>query len=208
VKSTVKKRRTQEQRREGTIRKLLDATTDALIELGYAETTVQKVCARAGVSHGGLFRHFASREELMVAVGEDVGQKLLDQVRAAFESLSEDEDPLELALRLVRDACRSRLNQAMYELVLAARTNPRLKKALAPSMERYFDDIASLGEQLLPELAAQLGSRFRVLVETIVAVFDGETVHRFVEKRPALEEQRMELLLGITRMILGDQRRR
>jgi AcrR family transcriptional regulator len=208
VRSSPKKRRTQEERREGTIRKLLDATTDALIELGYAETTVQQICARAEVSTGGLFRHFASREELLVAVGEDVGKRLLEQYRGAFETLSDEEDPLELALHLVRDACRSRLNQAMYELSMAARTNPRLKKALAPSMARYFDDIVALGQLLLPELAAQLGPRFRVLVETILAVFDGETVHRFVEKRPQLEEQRMELLLGITRMLVGERHRR
>ncbi len=66
-------RRTQEERRETTIRKLLDAATEALIEDGYAAASVQNVCDRAGLSQGALFRHFATREELMVAVGHDVG---------------------------------------------------------------------------------------------------------------------------------------
>ena len=38
---------TQEERREATIRKLLDAATEALIEVGYAGASVQEVCARA-----------------------------------------------------------------------------------------------------------------------------------------------------------------
>jgi len=195
------KRRTQEQRREATVRKLLDAATDALIELGYAEASVQRIAARAGVSHGGLFRHFATREELMVAVGADVGQKLLDEYRARFETLRGPVDPLALALSLVRDACRSRLNQAWYELSLAARTRPRLRKALAPVSERYFDDITAVARELLPDLALRLGPQFRVLVETILAVFDGEVVHRFLRKKPAVEAARMELLLAFTKQL-------
>jgi AcrR family transcriptional regulator len=108
------RRRTQLERREGTIRKLLDATTRTLIERGYSGASVQAICERAEVSQGGLFRHFPTREALMVAVGEDVGHRLLDRYRREFEALRATEDPLELAVRLVRDACRSRLNQAWY----------------------------------------------------------------------------------------------
>ncbi|HEX6839089.1 MAG TPA: helix-turn-helix domain-containing protein, partial [Polyangia bacterium] len=174
------KRRTQEERRETTIRKIVDAATDALIDVGYAAASVQEVCTRAGVSTGGLFRHFATREALMVAVGEDVGTKLLQRYRREFETLRGQRDPLELALRLVRTSCRSRLNQAWYELAMAARTNKRLQKAIAPMAERYYADIAALAEELLPELADALGEHFPLLVSTIIAVFDGEVVHRFV----------------------------
>lgn len=196
-------RRTQGQRREATIRKLLDAATGALIELGYAEASVQEVCKRAGVSTGGLFRHFPTREALMVAVGDDVAAQILARYTKEFESLRDERDPLELAMRLVRQSCRSRLNQAWYELFMAARTNPRLRKALAPAAERYFDDIRGLAHQLLPELAATLGDRFDVLVDSIIAIFDGEMVHRFIFKKPAFEEQRIELLLGLMRLIVG-----
>jgi AcrR family transcriptional regulator len=200
-------RRTQEMRRETTIRKLLDAATGALIEVGYAEASVQQVCARARVSHGGLFRHFPTREALMVAVAADVGAKLLEHYRRAFEALAERQEPLELALRLVRTSCRSRQNQAWYELAMAARTNPRLRKALGPLAARYYQDIVALARQLLPDLAAALGPHFDVLVDTIVAVFDGEVVHRFVLKKPAVEEARLELLLLLARQLVGAKER-
>jgi AcrR family transcriptional regulator len=196
-------RRTQVERREATIRKLLDAATDALIEFGYAEASVQEVCKRAGVSTGGLFRHFLTREALMVAVGQDVGAQILERYRREFEALRDERDPLELAMRLVRASCRSRLNQAWYELFMAARTNKRLQKALAPAAERYFADIRGLAHQLLPDLAATLGDRFDVLVDSIIAIFDGEVVHRFVFKKPAFEEQRVELLVGLMRLLLA-----
>jgi AcrR family transcriptional regulator len=187
-------RRTQEERREGTIRKLLDAATETLIDDGYASASVQIICERAGVSQGALFRHFATREALMVAVGEDVGKKTLVHYRREFEALKDREEPLLLAMRLVRSHCRSRLNQAWYELVTAARTSPTLRKALRPAFKRYDVDIHRLARQLLPTLAARLGDAFGVLVDTMLAVFDGETMHRVLAKKPAVEDARLALL--------------
>jgi AcrR family transcriptional regulator len=192
---TVKTRRTQQERRESTTRKLVDAATEVLIELGYANASVQKVCERAGVSQGGLFRHFPTKEALMVAVGEDVGQKALADYAKKFEALrGVAEDPLVLAMGLVREVCRSRLNQAWYELAIASRTSPSLRKALQPAALRYYVDVEALARQLLPELAQKMGDLFPVLVTTILAVFDGEVVHRFIMKAPELEEARFELL--------------
>lgn len=192
----MEKRRTQQERREGTIRKLLDAATETLIELGYAEASVQRICTRAELSQGALFRHFATREALMVAVGEDVGAKLLDRYKRKFTALPKGGNDVPAAMRLVRDACRSRLNQGWYELELAARTNENLRKALEPVARRYYADIAEAARELLPDLSAKLGDSFDVLVATVIAVFDGETMHRFVVKEPSLEDARFELLAG------------
>jgi AcrR family transcriptional regulator len=192
----MEKRRTQQERREGTIRKLLDAATDTLIELGYAEASVQRICTRAELSQGALFRHFATREALMVAVGEDVGARLLDRYKRKFTALPKGGNDVPAAMRLVRDACRSRLNQAWYELELAARTNENLRKALEPVARRYYADISQAARELLPELSTKLGDSFDVLVATVIATFDGETMHRFVLKEPALEDARFDLLAG------------
>jgi|SRR5579859_750339 len=194
-------RRTQEERREGTIRKLLDAATDALIDDGYAAASVQNVCARAELSQGALFRHFPTREALLVAVGDDVGHQMLTRYKRDFEALRDEEEPLVLAIRLVRERCRSRLNQAWYELAVAARTSATLRKSLKPVAERYHEEICALAVELLPDLAAAMGDRFPALVSTIIAVFDGESVHRFVLSKPAIEDQRIELLAAMAGMI-------
>jgi AcrR family transcriptional regulator len=191
----VAKRRTQLERRTETTRKLLDAATDSLIELGYANASVQAICERAGVSQGGLFRHFPTREALLVAVGDDVADRILSTYAKKFESLKDREQPLMLALRLVREQARSRLNQAWYELAIASRTNPGLRKALIPSGKRYVDKIERLAHTLLPELAAKLGDRFAVVVGTIIAVFDGEVIHRLLTKDSRDDDARLEILM-------------
>jgi AcrR family transcriptional regulator len=200
------RRRTQNDRRESTIRKLLDAAVDALIEVGYAGASVQEICSRARVSHGGLFRHFPTREILMVSVAGEVGQKILINFRERFFALRDGEDPLRLSMRLLRETMRSPLNQAWYELAIAARTNPRLKKALAPMARRYYQDIATLARELLPELAQLFGEQFDVFVSTVVAVFDGEQIHRSLLGKTAVEEARIDLLLGLLQPAIASRR--
>lgn len=189
-------RRTQQERRETTIRKLLDAATETLIEVGHAEASVQRICERAELSQGALFRHFPNREALMVAVGEHVGAQILARVRRQFAALSPEDEDLGAAIELVRDACRSRLNQAWYELSMAARTNATLRKGIEPVARRYFDDITALARELLPGLAARFGPAFDVLVTSVIALFDGEAVHRYLLREPALEKARLELLVA------------
>lgn len=47
--------------------KLLDAARDVIRAKGYAATTVDDICAAAGVSKGSFFHHFSSKEALGVA---------------------------------------------------------------------------------------------------------------------------------------------
>jgi TetR/AcrR family transcriptional repressor of nem operon len=47
--------------------KLLDAARDVIRTQGFAATTVDDICAAAGVSKGSFFHHFASKEEMGVA---------------------------------------------------------------------------------------------------------------------------------------------
>ncbi|NED60867.1 TetR/AcrR family transcriptional regulator, partial [Streptomyces sp. SID10244] len=71
--------RTQAQRTAATQAKVLDATVDALVELGYAGTTTQEVNRRAGVSRGALLHHFPTREALVVAaVSHLVDRRLVE----------------------------------------------------------------------------------------------------------------------------------
>ena len=189
-----KPRRTQEERREGTIRKLLDAAIAALVDVGYAEASVQVICARAGVSQGALFRHFPTREALMVAVAADVGKKTLASYRREFDALRGNGEPVTVALRLVRSHARSRPNQAWYELAVAARTHEKLRRALEPMALAYYAGIEAMARQLLPEVAARAGAAFPLLVETVLAVFDGESMHRFVVPGTKADDARIQLL--------------
>lgn len=134
-------RRTQQERREETIGRILDATITSLAELGYTATTIGEVCRRSGVSSGGVFRHFPTRLDLMIAAADAVRERQFANFEAGLAALGDEHadisESLRVCLELLRTACRAPMNAAWYELLGAARTDPALREHLAPMAERY-----------------------------------------------------------------------
>jgi TetR/AcrR family transcriptional regulator, transcriptional repressor for nem operon len=61
--------------REATARqKLIDAALSAIRIQGYAATSVDELCSRAGVTKGAFFHHFKSKNALAVAAAEHWGE--------------------------------------------------------------------------------------------------------------------------------------
>ena len=63
--------------------KLLDASLSLIREQGFAATTVDQLCARAGVTKGAFFHHFESKDHLGVAAAEHWSRTTAAQFRAA-----------------------------------------------------------------------------------------------------------------------------
>ncbi|HVY48763.1 MAG TPA: TetR/AcrR family transcriptional regulator [Minicystis sp.] len=198
-------RRTQEERRALTIERLIEATIASVQEVGYARTTVKEICSRAGLSHGALFRFFPRVVDLIVAAGEEIGRRQIADFEARFAATRADGEPLAVALRLVRETCRSRTNAVFYELLVAARTDRELRAALRPWTARYFEAIHA-GARKLPGADAFPPEIFEVLVFTVLRAFDGEALTRVILPQPKAEERRLELLLAFLETLRGGAR--
>ena len=67
-------------------RRILDAAARMLRERGVAETSIADVMQAAGMKHGGFYKHFASKEDLVrQAIGTAFEQRVatFDATRAA-----------------------------------------------------------------------------------------------------------------------------
>jgi AcrR family transcriptional regulator len=168
--------RTQQERREETIGKLLDATIDSLADVGYAHTSVSEICSRAGVSHGALFCHFDSRLELIAAAADEVGRRHLARLRAEFEpvenTIAEDADTLARVVRFLDAAAHSRMNAVWHELLVAARTDEGLRPAVRRVMGRYAGQIEAAAAELFGADDYD-PVRFRSAIWGLVCLFDG-----------------------------------
>ncbi|WP_410588763.1 TetR/AcrR family transcriptional regulator [Amycolatopsis sp. lyj-23] len=152
--------RTQAQRREQTRTALLDATIACLVDVGYARTSVQEICARAGVSKGAVQHHFTAKAELMAAAVEHLTTKLRRQLAASLEDLPGGGNGVAAAIDLLWAGYSGTLSTAVTELWVAARTDPELRAAIRP-VDRALgratlEHVTQVAGELPPERAEML----------------------------------------------------
>lgn len=140
-------RRSQAERRDATIGRLVEATVTCLTTRGYAATSTAAVCTEAGLSQGALFRHFPTRQALLVATAEHVAEQLV----AAFATVAEPADDVAGLTRLLthlRAVVLSPANQTWRELLVAARSDAALRTALLPARQRFQAQMLAAAAQL------------------------------------------------------------
>lgn len=111
--------------------RLLDATVEALVQLGYAGTTTMEIQTRAGVSRGALLHHFASRSDLLVAAVDHLFSAHAANLRERARHLPSGANRLEHAIDLLWASFQEPLFTAALEIWVASRTNPELAAAVA-----------------------------------------------------------------------------
>lgn len=141
-------RRTQAERRDATIGRLVDATVECLTARGYAATTTAAVCATAGVSQGALFRYFPTRQALLVATAEVVAQRNVAAFRRLAGAPTRDAAAVTTVLGHLRAVVLSPANQTWRELLVAARADDDLREALLPARLALQDQMLAVAADL------------------------------------------------------------
>ncbi len=176
--------RTQAERSTRTREALLDATVDALVELGFARVSTREVAARAGVTIGALQHHFPTKADLVIATLEHLSEVL---ARELVERAPHGETEQELAGNLLDrlwEIFRAPGVAAMEELVVAARTDAELRGRLATVQRQVVDATAAVGAYFFPR-AAERGT-LAPLVDTALATIRGLSLLGFAD-RPLAE---------------------
>ncbi|MFE3899752.1 TetR/AcrR family transcriptional regulator [Streptomyces sp. NPDC059153] len=182
-------RRTQQQRREETRQRLLDATIDCLVEHGFAGTTTQRVQERAGVSRGALLHHFASKADLLAAATHHVAELRLAHIRAETDGGAAHP---EHGLALLRTAMSGPHFLAGLELWLAARTDPGLKAALLPAeREVGAAQRAVISDIFGPKVAAR--EDFAMFCESLLVLHRGLALTSVLREDPAFGDEMLRL---------------
>ena len=121
---------------------------DLFVERGYEETTVDDLCAAAGISRSTFFRYFPTKEAVLVGQAALFGEDLL----AALRDRPAEEPPwtaLHRALRLLAGTYDSEPERRLRLAKLVAAT---------PALEAHHHEKAAHWHRLLePEIARRLG---------------------------------------------------
>lgn len=136
----------QAEKSQGTRTQILEATLKCLVELGYTQTTTEKIAQKAGVSRGAMTHHFKSRADVFNAAAEYITDlravEYEDAVRRiklppantpTFESML---DTLTCLQKYYYDRPSF---IALQELQRGARTDPDLQAVMQP-LEQGLDE--------------------------------------------------------------------
>lgn len=193
-------RRSQAERREETIARLLDATEVVVAASGYAHTTVAAVCTEAGLSQGALFRHFPHRRALLVATAERVAERQTDEFAGQFGAVSLSAATVLDALVALRRLVRSRSNQVWHELIRAARTDPELRAELGPALRDYHRRTAVAASAFAGHLWSD---DFQAVLRIIVNYLDGEAAVAQVLPDPERDDTTLRLLADLAQPLFA-----
>lgn len=188
--------RTQQQRREETVARLLEACIETIVEVGYARASAAVITKRAGVSVGALFRHFETMGDFMAATASEVLRRQLDAFTKGVAEIPADQPALEAALGILRDLTAGPANAVLYELLIAARTDEKLRATLQDELGQYAAKIHDAARSL-PGADAFPEESFPVLVALMTNVFDGAAVVEGVLPQPNIAAQRIPLLAAL-----------
>ena len=198
--------RTQQQRREETVARLLDASIDTIIEVGYARASAAVIAKRAQVSDGALFRHFPTMSDFMAATAQEVMRRQLGLFSKRVAEIPADRPALEAAVKIHWEVTANPTNTVMFELLLAARTDEKLRATLQDVLVEYATNIHDTAKAL-PGADQFSEDTFAALVAILTNAFNGAAIVRAVLPQPEMEAGQVELLTELLRAAALTQQR-
>jgi AcrR family transcriptional regulator len=185
--------RTQQQRREETVARLLDAGIETIIEVGYARASAATIVKRAGLSVGALFRHYPTMGDFMAATGYEVLRRQLESFSKQVAQIPTGEPALPAVLTVLRDITASDTNAVLYELMVAARTDETLRATLHVVLTEYSAKIFDAAGAVTP--TDRLADDNRAAMTAVLTnTFDGAAILRPVMTDPEFEARKLALL--------------
>jgi AcrR family transcriptional regulator len=146
----VRAQRTQAERTAETRRALLDATLDALVEVGFKGTTTTEVARRAGVSVGALQGHFPAKTDLLTATITYSLDRRVEEFGVLMAGLDPSADKLDEAIDLLWSMFSGSTFTAAHELWVAARTDRDLAPAVIDTDRKFAAACEHVYAQLFP----------------------------------------------------------
>ncbi len=146
-------RRSQKERRDDTQRRLLEATLQCLVTLGYSRTSTTEIVREAGVSQGALFKHYPTKAALMSAAAAYLFEDLVSGYRQDFDALPKGNQVVEHGFELLWRIYTGPRLTAAFEMYFAARTDPELSEQLWPVVRKHRAALAQEARTLFPQAA-------------------------------------------------------
>ncbi|HLA24185.1 MAG TPA: TetR/AcrR family transcriptional regulator [bacterium] len=168
--------------------RILEAATRCFAQRGFHQATIQDICDRAGLSKGGLYTYFRSKDEILAALIEcnlsDAMRWATNAAGQATSALQRLERIAEAMIESVIEGAGSRAHtpQLMLEVWAEASKDPQLGDLLARGYDHWRTFIAQLFREGIASGEIRADIDPEVLAAICVAMFDGLTLQESITK--------------------------
>lgn len=184
----------QDKRSDATRRLLHQATIDSLIAVGYANTSLGAIAARAGLSRGALTYHYPGKLELIVAATGEMFRGFAKNV----EELARRHAELDSGMRdFLKDLWAQMLHGKWFysslEMIVVARGDNVLRERLTPlifDLHARFNHIWDNYFEVLPGS----GLKPRIVLNIVMNIFRGMAVQAVLRRDPEYFDELRETL--------------
>lgn len=172
---------------------ILDAAIETLAECGYAGASTTVIARRSGLTRGAQQHHFGTKDQMMVAVIEELGRRIeAADMEKALGHL-EGRRRVRAALSVMSQMFSGPVPDAYIELWIASRSNPELAAPLVKT-----DIVARQGARALfgDKLLEQADSKFDALLDLALFALRGMALDAHLAGAQDLKA-RAELIDGL-----------
>ena len=177
-----RERMTQAERRRVTRGRLLDATIESLIEVGYPRTTTVGVGERSGLSRGAQLHHFPSKADLLIAAIEHLAMERGREFEAELNALRETAtDPVGAMVDMLWSTSSGPLFWAVLELMVASRTDDELRE----KFEQFERRLGSRINRAFKKFTGRNDREAKVAIEMTLFFLRGLAIERIFRDNEA-----------------------
>lgn len=174
--------------REERINEITQAAIEVFLEKGYENTTMDNIAYKAGVSKGGLYHYFPSKDMILIFANEKISQKVQEIMTTASEYTSVKEGILHYIENYIRYWLNNPKETAFLFLSIAKMLeNPELLKYY----QQYTSDYMAFFEGAFT-MGIQQGEfkehNVRTSAITLMAALDGVLSYMIFDEGLILEE--------------------
>lgn len=133
--------------KQQTRERLLEVAEEVFAEHGYYDTAVDEIVEKSGMSKGAVYFHFPSKENLFLAVMEQMGKQLMKRVEKEIAPLKDPVARLDMAMETtLRTLCR---HKSLAKLLLVKGYS--MGPGFAKKRQGIMGQFANMTERLIRE---------------------------------------------------------
>ena len=151
---------------EGARGRIVRAAAEALLENGYAGTSVRAIASRAGVAIGNLQYYFPTKSELLIEAWRYLTDRSVEELRASLNQLTDPIWMIESGIVSIWESLRrlGDIQLAAFDLLVQAPKQESLQAFLPELMDRYRQVVSEQLDRL------EHDGRVRLKIERDVVV--------------------------------------